>query len=315
VSFSDDERAAGSAADQVTAHDCLPIECNWCQEAADLDDCTVPPSAPWTARYEELGASLPLPDDAASAETFLGGVPTRMIAPAGSWPDITVLYFHGGWYTAGSPRSHQGGAARLAGQIGSRLVLPGYRLAPADPFPAAVEDAVSAYLGLLAFGTGPERIIVAGDGAGGGLAVAMMLALRDGGVGLPAAALLFSPWADLSDGPARLPGAAARQFAAAMAGQYAGGADPAHPLISPVHADLADLPPLQVQVAATGVLRADGDRLSAAATAAGVRCEVLHWPPGPAAVAPPGWASSAPASAADFVLSCSPTTRANGDSG
>jgi monoterpene epsilon-lactone hydrolase len=299
----------------MTADDCLPIECNWPVRAAILDECRVPPSAAWAARYEELGAALPLPAGSASAETFLGGVPAAMIAPAGHWPDTTVLYFHGGWYGAGSPRSHQGEAARLAGRVGSRLVLPGYRLAPDDPFPAAVEDAVSAYLGLLAFGTGPEQIVVAGDGAGGGLAIAMMLALRDGGVGLPAAALLFAPWADLSEGPARLPGAAARRFASAMASQYAGGTDPAHPLISPAHADLTGLPPLQVQVAADGVLRADGDQLAAAATAAGVRCEVLHWPPEPAPSAPPGWPSSAPDSAAAFTRSCCATAQAKGDSG
>src|ERR1700733_3209363 len=251
----------------MTADDCLPIECNWQQ--GEADDCRVPPPADWPARYEEFGAAQALPAGAASAETFLGGVPARMIAPAGHWADTTVLYFHGGWYSAGSPVSHQAGAARLASLTGSRLVLPGYRLAPADPFPAAVHDAVSAYQGLLDFGTGPEQIIVAGDGAGGGLAIALLVALRDSGFGLPGGAVAFAPWADLADSQARLPRLAARQFAAAQASQYAGGRDPAHPLISPVYADLAGLPSLQVQVAAAGVLRADADRLAAAATAAG----------------------------------------------
>ena len=288
----------------MTANDCLPIECNWRQGEADAG--RVLPSADWPSRYEELGAAQPLPAGAASAETFLGGVPARMIAPAGYWADTTVLYFHGGWYSAGSPVSHQGGAARLAGLVGSRVVLPGYRLATADPFPAAVHDAMSAYLGLLDFGTGPEQIIVAGDGAGGGLAIALLVALRDGGFGLPAAVVAFAPWADLSNGQARSTGTPARQFAAAMSSQYAGGCDPAHPLISPLYANLAGLPPLQVQVAAAGVLRADADRLAAAATAAGVRCDLLHWPPGTVPAALPGCPASALQSAAAFARSYCP---------
>jgi acetyl esterase/lipase len=281
-----------------------PIECNSHRDGPD--EGRVPPSADWPARYEELGAAQPLPVGAASAETFLGGVPARMIAPGGHWADTSVLYFHGGWYSAGSPVSHQGGATLLAGLTGSRVVLPGYRLATADPFPAAVHDAMSAYLGLLDFGTGPEQIIVAGDGAGGGLAIALLVTLRDSGFGLPAAAVTFAPWADLSSGQARLPGAAVRQFAAAMSRQYAGGHDPAHPLISPLYADLAGLPPLQVQVAAAGVLRADADRLAAAAIAAGVRCDLRHWLPGTVPAALPGCPASALQSAAAFARSYCP---------
>jgi monoterpene epsilon-lactone hydrolase len=315
----------------MTVNAYLPIECNWRLDVGNLDERPVPPLAGWPTRYEQLGAAVALPPGAATAQTFLGGVPALMVAPAGHWADTTLLYFHGGWYGAGSSRSHQGGAAGLAARIGSRLILPDYRLADAGPFPAAVHDAMSAYLGLLDFGTGPEQIVVAGDGAGAGLAVALMLALRDSGLGLPAAAVLFAPWADLAGGPARLPGTAAREFAAAMAGQYAAGTDPAHPLISPVHADLAGLPPLQVQVAADGVLRQDADRLAATAAAAGVRCDLVHWPaqdrptedrpsrerpPGsaPAGVTPagavpsgvtpadlPGWPVSAPQAAAAFA--------------
>lgn len=287
----------------MTTEDCLPIECNW--QHGEGDTGRVAP-----AGHDEPGVAQPLPASAASAETFLGGVPTRMIAPTGRWSDTTVLYFHGGWYSAGSPDSHQGGAARLAALTGSRLVLPGYRLATADPFPAAVHDAMAAYLGLLDFGTGPEQIIVAGDGAGGGLAIALLVALRDSGASLPAAAVAFAPWADLADGVTRLPGPAARRFAAVMASRYAGGRDPADPLISPVYADLAGLPPLQVQVAAAGVLRADADRLADAATAAGVRCDLLHWPPGTVRAALPGWPASAPDTAAAFARSYCPAARA-----
>ena len=185
----------------------VPIECNRWVQLSSQPVTTVPGQTAIRSCLHRLGAAVPLPAAAASATTFLGGVATRMIAPDGKWADTTILHLHGGWYCAGSPDTHQGRAAALAARTGSRLVLPDYRLAPADPFPAAVHDALSAYLGLLDFGTGPEQIVVTGDGAGGGLALALLLALRDSGLGLPAAAVLFSPWADLAappDSPAGL---------------------------------------------------------------------------------------------------------------
>ncbi len=109
-----------------------------------------------------------------------------------------ILYFHGGAYIAGSPRTHRHLAASLAGAAGARSILPGYRLAPEHPFPAALDDAVLVYSHLLDVGYAPQRIAIAGDSAGGGLAFALALKLMDAGVPLPAALVGFSPWTDLT---------------------------------------------------------------------------------------------------------------------
>jgi epsilon-lactone hydrolase len=188
-----------------------------------------------------------------------------------------LLYLHGGGYQIGSFRSHAELASRLGRASGRRVLLPEYRLAPEHPFPAAVDDALAVWRWLRgAQGLSASAIAVAGDSAGGGLAVAMMTALRDGGEDLPAAAVLMSPWTDLSSsgasitervsedpifGPGRLE---------ALAADYLAGTDPRTPLASPLFARLDGLPPLLILVGTAEMLLSDSEDLAKAAAAAGV---------------------------------------------
>ena len=218
----------------------------------------------------------------------LGGVPgERLEGPSPG--NIVLLYLHGGGYFACSAETHRPITAFFA-LLGFHVFAPDYRLAPENRFPAAVEDAVSFYRALLTAGYPPRNIVVAGESAGGGLSLSLMLALRDAGVPLPAAAALFSPWTDLAatgdsirtntDRCAMFHGAGV----AHSARYYLGDTDPRNPLASPLYADLAGLPPLLIHVGADEVLRDDSTRLAERARAAGVPVELKIWP-----VVPHAW--------------------------
>ncbi len=191
-----------------------------------------------------------------------------------------MLYLHGGGYVACSPRTHRPITAAFA-RAGFRVFAPNYRLAPEHVFPAAVDDALAAYRGLRSLGA--ERLVIAGDSAGGGLALALMIALRDAGERLPAAAALFSPWTDLAASGESL---TANNACCAMfygedigptARLYLGSTDSRHPLASPLYADLAGLPPLLIHVGAKEVLLDDSRRIAERARAAGVPVEFKIW--------------------------------------
>ncbi|WP_338241306.1 alpha/beta hydrolase [Aurantiacibacter hainanensis] len=232
--------------------------------------------------YEALFATLPVADDLAIAESELGGVPALRVAAPGVDESKAILYLHGGGYVVGSAQGYRG----LAGEVSRAANMPAlvldYRLAPEHPFPAAVDDAVAAYRALLADGPAPEHIVFAGDSAGGGLALAAMIRLRDEGAPLPAAALLISPWADATCTAASLESKAAEdpslttEGLEACARHYLGEGDAAHPLASPARADLSGLPPLLVQVGSIEILLDDALAIAANAGAAGtmVRLEV-----------------------------------------
>ena len=145
------------------------------------------------ASYDALGASLPLPDGVRREPVEVDGVPGAWFVPEGAEDGPTVLYLHGGAYVLGSVISHQGLIAHLARAAGARMLAIDYRLAPEHALPASVEDATAAYRWLLARGLRPEQLAIAGDSAGGGLTAATLLALRDAGEPLPAAAVLISP--------------------------------------------------------------------------------------------------------------------------
>lgn len=232
--------------------------------------------------YEALFATMPVAEDLAVDELDLGGVPTVRVVAPGSDTGMAVLYMHGGGYVVGSAQGYRGLAGELSRAAGMPALVLDYRLAPEHPFPAPVDDAVAAYKALVASGTSPENIVFAGDSAGGGLALATMVKLRDEGEALPAAAMLISPWADLT---CTAPSIAAKaeedpsltsQGLEACAAHYLGDADPAHPLASPARADLSGLPPLLVQVGSIEILLDDALAIAANAGAAGtmVRCEV-----------------------------------------
>jgi epsilon-lactone hydrolase len=211
----------------------------------------------------------PYPAGVTAADVAIGGIGAIELTVAGHPADPTVLYFHGGGYVVGSARTGAGLAAELARRAGGRALSVGYRLAPEHPYPAAVEDGLAAYAGLLESGLSPDRIVVAGDSAGGGLAIAALLAARDQGLPQPAAVVAFSPWADLTRSGAsmRTKDGADPLFTYDAMGWYAGrylpAGDRSAPLASPVFATLAGLPPLLIQVGSHEVLLDDAVRLAA----------------------------------------------------
>jgi acetyl esterase/lipase len=195
-----------------------------------------------------------------------------------------ILYFHGGAFIAMSPASYRSITSRMAVGSEARLFGLDYPLAPEHPFPAALDEALAAYRALVALGTPPERIVILGDSAGGGLALALLVALRDAGDRLPAAAVLFSPWTDLaatgqsvidnSDTDALFYGS----WVAPVAQHYLGATPPTDPLASPVYADLTGLPPLLIQVSDTEVLLDDSRRVADNARRCGVDVTLRVWP-------------------------------------
>lgn len=195
----------------------------------------------------------------------------------------TVLYCHGGGYYFCSPRSHRSIVFGLATRAEAPVFSLDYRLAPEHRFPAAFDDAVAAYRQLLALGIAPASIVIAGDSAGGGLALATLVALRDAGDPMPAGGLLFSPWTDLAATGASIRANDGRDpmfsgAAIASAGKvYLGDTPATHPLASPFYADLHGLPPLFIMAGSTEVLLDDSRRVADKARAAGVECELEVW--------------------------------------
>lgn len=229
-----------------------------------------------------------VPEDVKISPAEVGGVAGEWVegaAPSGA----VMLYLHGGGYFGCSAKTHRTITVSFARQ-GFRVFAPDYRLAPENKFPAAVDDAVAAYRGLLSVGHAPEKMVVGGDSAGGGLALSLLLALRRDGVPLPAGAALFSPWTDLAATGASIKTNTRRcamfygESVAPSARMYLGETDPKDPLASPLYADLAGLPPLLLHVGADEVLRDDSTRLAERAKAAGVRVELKVWP-----VVPHAW--------------------------
>ena len=219
----------------------------------------LPPTATMTiperrAQYDRAERVFPTPPDVAIETTTAPGRPAEWLRPPGARPDAVMLYLHGGGYVIGSPRSHRHLAAAIARAAGVSGLLLDYRLAPEHPFPAALDDAVAAYQWLLGRGVAPDRVVVAGDSAGGGLTVATLLALRERGLPRPAGGVCISPWVDLTCSGATYGTKAAvdpivtRESVAMMSQAYAGSGDPKAPLLSPLYAHVRDLPPLLVQV-------------------------------------------------------------------
>jgi monoterpene epsilon-lactone hydrolase len=194
-----------------------------------------------------------------------------------------ILYLHGGGYTSMSARTHRCLTSRLAGWSDASLFALDYRLAPEHPFPAALEDALAAWHALIATGMLAERIVLAGDSAGGGLALALLVALRDAREPLPAAAILFSPWTDLAvTGQSIVDNDAADPmlfgvWIARQARHYLGTTPATNPFVSPVYADLTGLPPLLIQVSDCEVLLDDSRRVAENAARSGVEATLRIW--------------------------------------
>ena len=219
------------------------------------------------------GAALPLPRGTRRSWSLLGGVPTERISAANAVGPQQLLYLHGGGYLVGSPASHRALLAHLSRAAGAPVHAPRYRLAPEHPFPAALDDALAAYRALLTAGHPSQRVAVAGDSAGGGLTMSLLLRLRSLGVDLPGSVGLISPWLDLDlRSPALWANADTDalldpSWLAGAVDDYRAGSDA--PELRPLEADLAGLPPLHVIAGADEVLVGDSDALAERAKDAG----------------------------------------------
>lgn len=230
-----------------------------------------------------LGHPVPLPEGTRVEEVTVAGVPGEWISSPNADLERVLLYFHGGAYMLGSCASHRDLVARLSAAAGVRGLLIEYRLAPEHIFPAGLEDALSVYRWLLANGTQPEHIVIAGDSAGGGLTLAFLTALRDSGEPLPAGAVCLSPWTDLmATGESLVTRADADPWLSPaslgfVAQVYAGETDIHNPLISPVYADLQGFPPLLIHVGGDEILLSDSTRVVEHAQTAGVDVQFHVW--------------------------------------
>lgn len=207
----------------------------------------------------------------------------EMIRPAHGASEQVVFYVHGGGYVVCSPRTHRPLTTRLAKYLNATTYVPYYRLAPEDPFPAGLDDVIAAYRAVLAKGVSAKNIVLMGDSAGGGMAFAMALALRDRGIALPAKMVLISPWTDLT-----LSGETLRSldgedpmltwdWVIAKTPLYVGQSDPNHPYLSPLWADFNGLPPTLVQVGTREILLSDSERLYERAREAGWDLRLQVW--------------------------------------
>jgi len=232
----------------------------------------------WDAAF--AGCTVPVSCRLVSA----GGVDGEWIVPADAPRDKAILYFHGGGFRLGSVASHRDLIARIAEASGLRVLAINYRLAPEHRFPAALEDALAAFIWLREQGLKPQDIALAGDSAGGNLVLTLMLNLRDRGQPLPAAGALMSPWTDLAaTGESYQSRATAdpihqRSMILALAKNYLGkDGDIRDPLASPLYADLSGLPPLLIQAGDRETVRDDATMLAARTKAAGVEAELQVW--------------------------------------
>jgi epsilon-lactone hydrolase len=224
----------------------------------------------------DLTSAQPLPADVTVTAAALGGIPTAEITIDGTVPRHVVLYFHGGVYVLGGAAQSAGLASQIGRRTGAKVISVDYRLAPEHPYPAAVDDALAAYEALLRDGTAPSDIAFAGESAGGGLAIATLVNARDHGLPLPAAAFVMSPYADLTlagttmETKRDLDPLLSRDNLQARVADYTSGRDAALGLISPIFADLSDLPPLIIQAGTHEVLLDDAIRLARQAATADV---------------------------------------------
>jgi monoterpene epsilon-lactone hydrolase len=245
----------------------------------------VPDIAASRKGYDAIKRFIPDPPRGTKVTRLtIGGVKAVRVATAKSLADRHVLYLHGGGYINGSPSHYRDFIWRIAAATSASVLCIDYRLAPEHPFPAALDDAVAAFRWLLADGAAPHRMAVMGDSAGGGLAFATLLRLRDEGLPMPAAAVALSPWTDLAltgesyRTNARADSMLIAEQAPAIARHYLADADPRHPYASPLYGDPTGLPPSLIQVGSDEMLRDDAVRMADKLRAAGCSVELEIWP-------------------------------------
>ena len=246
------------------------------------------PALPWAVqrrRLDRLFRASPVPRGTTVRRTIIGGVPAEVVTAGQGGPGRTVLHFHGGGYCVGSALLARGWAAQLSAQAGCQVILPEYPLAPEHRYPAALHDAHQ-ILNALTGPVSPADIVVSGDSAGGGLALALLLGTRDqdGGGALPAGCILLSPWLDLGRDRRANPDLVRRDvllspgWLAACARAYTDPENWADPAVSPLLASCRGLPPLLIQAGDDELLAPDAAALAASASAAGVDVSYTRWP-------------------------------------
>lgn len=246
-----------------------------------------PAAIEWSTARAQLDFFAGLAPSAAGVTTEvteIAGLKANSMQTQSPAAGKVLLYWHGGAYVMGSCRSHRALVSHLAKATGVRAILPEYRLAPENPFPAAVEDALAVYRSLLREGYGASDIAVAGDSAGGGLTVAMLLALRDAGEPLPAAVALMSPWLDLAGEGESMQTHCERdpwfnpQDLPHVVRHYCKPEQLHEPLVSPIFGELSGMPPCLIQVGDDEILLSDSERLAQKIIAGGGQAELDIWP-------------------------------------
>lgn len=225
----------------------------------------------------------PQPPDVQWQAVDADGVPCEWNVPDDCAEGRTIVYYHGGGYGIGSVAGHRGLCSNLARATRARVLSVDYRLAPEHPFPAAVDDALTAYRWTVGQGADPARTALGGDSAGGGLAIATLIALREAGEVLPAAGLCLSPWVDLTGANPRIAEVAPKDpmlspaVLEVFAKAYLSGADPKAPTASPAFADLSGLPPLLIQAGTAEILIGEIEDFAKKAEASGVDVQLEIW--------------------------------------
>jgi acetyl esterase/lipase len=236
------------------------------------------------AAYTTMLARHPAPTGVDFEIVDLGGVSATLATPAELTNDAVLLYMHGGAYIVGEPAGYHGIAGNYAKLLGAKVYMPDYRLAPEHPFPTPIDDTLAAYKGLLNLGIPAERIVFAGESAGGAMVVSIMVAARNAGLPLPAGGTAISPWANLEhtgismtnrEGLDPLNTKAGLEL---LARTFLGKALPNHPLASPVFADVTGLPPIQVQIGENELMLSDAMRLATHLGNNRVRVDLEVWP-------------------------------------
>jgi acetyl esterase/lipase len=233
--------------------------------------------------YENMLASMPMADDIDTERVGAGGVPAEWLRAPGAQADRVMLYFHGGGYVVGSMRTHRTMLSHISRASGFSVLGLDYRLAPENPFPAPVEDALAAYRWLLHRGIEPGNIVLGGDSAGGGLVVSALVAIRYAGEPMPAAGVCISPWVDMEatgksfTTNAHVDPSVSRERILNIAKVYLAGKNPRAPLASPLYADLHELPPLLSMVGSIETLLDDARAITERAQAAGVEAVLEIW--------------------------------------
>jgi len=227
---------------------------------------------------------IKLPEKCIINDVDAGGIPAELVSWQGADANKTILYLHGGGYVICSPRTHRDLVWRIARAAKARVLSIDYRLAPENPYPSAVDDALAAYKWLLDNGTDPSRMAIMGDSAGGGLTLALLQILRDRKIPLPACAVCMSPWTDLTCTGAslqekrKLDPLLQHNLLSDFARLYASESDLALPSVSPLFGDFSNLPPILIQVGSDEVLLDDSRRVAEKALKTNTQVELQVWP-------------------------------------